>query len=116
MLEMELDDLVIKIFEKHFALDLDCEELRQLLLSYDGNEQERVLLAVLKLSEEDPEKLRHNIQAAKIDYRDVLAWAEYPEQMDSGAMMYNTDRNDYQAIRERDRKQYTDWLSDQTDS
>ena len=47
--------------------------------SYE-RERERVQLAVLKLSEGNEEKLREFIAVAKRDYRDVLFWAEYPEE------------------------------------
>src|ERR1700737_5599288 len=43
-------------------------------------ERERVQLAILKLSEGNEEKLREFIAVAKRDYRDVLFWAEYPEE------------------------------------
>jgi hypothetical protein len=43
-------------------------------------ERERVQLAILKLSEGSEEKLREFIAVAKRDYRDVLFWAEYPEE------------------------------------
>ncbi len=55
------------------------------LLDTDGlrpheRERERVQLAILKLSEGSEEKLRQNVEVAKRDYRDVLFWAEYPEE------------------------------------
>jgi hypothetical protein len=43
-------------------------------------ERERVQLAILKLSDGSEEKLREFIAVAKRDYRDVLLWAEYPEE------------------------------------
>jgi hypothetical protein len=43
-------------------------------------ECERVQLAVLKLSAGSEEKLREFLAVAKRDYRDVLFWAEYPEE------------------------------------
>jgi hypothetical protein len=43
-------------------------------------ERERVQLAILKLSEGKEEKLREYVGVAKRDYRDVLFWAEYPEE------------------------------------
>ena len=42
-------------------------------------ERERVQLAILKLSGGDIEKLRHGLDVARRDYRDVLYWAEYPD-------------------------------------
>src|SRR5260370_41224206 len=47
--------------------------------SYE-RERERVQLAILKLSEGNEEKLREFVAVAMRDYRDVLFWAEYPEE------------------------------------
>ena len=40
----------------------------------------RVQLAIIKLCDEGKglSALDHNVNVAKLDYRDVLAWAEYP--------------------------------------
>ena len=50
----------------------------------DGNQfhlrRERVQLAILKLSDGNEDKLREFVAVAKRDYRDVLFWAEYPEE------------------------------------
>src|SRR6266853_6002944 len=43
-------------------------------------ERERVQLAILKLSEGSEEKLREFVAVAKRDYRDVLFWAEHPDE------------------------------------
>jgi hypothetical protein len=43
-------------------------------------ERERVQLAMLQLSEGDEARLREFLIVAKRDYRDVLFWAEYPEE------------------------------------
>lgn len=43
-------------------------------------EGERVQLAILKLSEGDENKLLHFVEAARQDYRDVLHWAESPDE------------------------------------
>ena len=47
--------------------------------SYE-RERERVQLAILKLSEGNEEKLREFVAVAKRDYRDVLFWAENPDE------------------------------------
>jgi hypothetical protein len=47
--------------------------------SYE-RERERVHVAILTLSEGDDAKLRYFIEVAKRDYRDVLFWADCPEQ------------------------------------
>jgi hypothetical protein len=43
-------------------------------------ERERVQLAILKISEGDEEKVRQHVATAKTDYRDVLFWADHPEE------------------------------------
>ena len=43
-------------------------------------ERERVQLAILKLSAGNEEKLHEFVAVAKRDYRDVLFWAENPEE------------------------------------
>lgn len=56
----------------------------ELLDSYgvepDERERERVRLDILKLSGGSEEKVREYVAVAKRDYRDVLFWAEYPEE------------------------------------
>lgn len=47
--------------------------------SYE-RERERVQLAILRLSEGSEEKLREFVAVAKRDYRDVLFWADNPEE------------------------------------
>ena len=47
--------------------------------SYE-RERERVQLAILKLGEGNEKKLREFVAVARRDYRDVLFWAEYPEE------------------------------------
>ena len=47
--------------------------------SYE-RERERVQLAILNLSAGNEEKLREFVAAAKRDYRDVLFWADNPEE------------------------------------
>jgi hypothetical protein len=73
-------------------------------------EQERVQLAILKLSEGDLSQLHQAVTAAKVDYRDVLAWAEYPEQTRAGASGADSSPESLCAMRKRDRQQYEQWL------
>ncbi|MDX1595102.1 MAG: hypothetical protein R3298_12705 [Gammaproteobacteria bacterium] len=71
-------------------------------------EAERVQLAVLKLSGDDFERLRSHVRAAKGDYRDVLAWAEYPGQMRAASWrLPDTER---EHLRQSDLAQYAAWL------
>ncbi len=43
-------------------------------------ERERVQLDIVKLSAGSEAKMREYVAVAKRDYRDVLFWAEYPEE------------------------------------
>ena len=43
----------------------------------DESGRSRVQLAVLKLSEGRIDKLQHYVEQARMDFRDVLYWAEY---------------------------------------
>lgn len=106
---------VLQIFNKLFGSNPDAQELLTQLQGIDGYEPARVQLAILKLSNGDSEKLHDYIQAARLDYRDVLAWAEYPEQMRSGKSRYNTDLDVYEAILKADREQYEAWLEEHRD-
>ena len=65
--------------------DRDAETIQAVLARYgtEKHEQEpdRVRLAILKLcDEEDAPELERMVECAKQDFRDILAWAEYPNQ------------------------------------
>jgi hypothetical protein len=47
----------------------------ELLASYSDVEQERVHLAILDLSGGELDALRHYVERAQADFRDVLFWA-----------------------------------------
>jgi hypothetical protein len=59
------------------------------------------------------ERLREMTSAAKRDYRDVLMWAEYPQE--SRALwslkreLSDDEREKLTRLRERDREQYEQW-------
>ena len=61
-----------------------CPRVLELLDTYGvelyERERERVQLAILKLSDGNEEKVREFVAVAKRDYRDVLFWAEHPEE------------------------------------
>jgi hypothetical protein len=81
------------------AYVVDCSDL----------DSERIALAILKFSEGDLDRLSSAIKATRSDWRDVLAWAEYPEQLALGP---RADPQAVQAARARDRAQYLRWLGD----
>jgi hypothetical protein len=76
-------DDVVAVVQKTFPEGAHARVL-ELLDSYGiesyERERERVQLAILKLSEGDEEKLRELVAVAKRDYRDILFWADNPEE------------------------------------
>ncbi len=80
---MGLTERVREVVRQQFRED-ERNEVEALLATYgaEGHEQEaeRVHLCVLKLAEGDVGKVRELVADAKRDYRDVILWAEYPEQ------------------------------------
>jgi hypothetical protein len=78
--------------------------------SYE-REKHRVQLAVLKLSEGDLDRVPEFMTWAKRDYRDVLAYAEYPNEMRTPpSTMQRLPPEDAAVIRKGDRAQYEQWL------
>ena len=91
-------------------------QVRQLLQEYGSEdweqEADRVRLALLKLSDGNLEQLRSCLKTAQQDYRDVLAGAEFPEEMTFDS--WNLDekgRRELKQARKRDKQQYADWLN-----
>ncbi|MFL5383481.1 MAG: hypothetical protein ACJ8GN_13260 [Longimicrobiaceae bacterium] len=77
-------------------------------------EPERVRLAILKLAGGDVDQVISLVAAAKRDFRDVLLWAEYPEEARAswarGSNLTQAESDRLEALRRRDRQQYEDWL------
>lgn len=95
----------------------DPQEILDLLNEYGKGRYEtgveRVQLAVLKLSRGDRERLPELVKMAKTDFRDVLAYAEYPEEMRTDpAGMRDMPAGKAKSIRRRDRDQYERWLKE----
>ena len=105
-------DIVLKTIQQVFPQE-DEDEILARLEPYGSESHEkekyRVYLAILKLCDEeqlsDPS---HYVQAAKQDYRDVLAWAEYPHQMTCGPV---SDPDTSARLRKQDRAQFQAWLN-----
>lgn len=92
----------------------DPEDVLALLDEYGADptepERDRVHLAILKICQEQGGSgLERLIRKAKIDYRDMLAWAEYPGQMSAG--WESTSPPERTRIIGEDRRQYEEWLN-----
>jgi hypothetical protein len=70
----------------------------------------RVQLAALKLAQGSVEKLGALVESAKRDYRDVLAWAEYPNYHKIGFRVRELPNRERRRIIDSDWKQYDGWL------
>jgi hypothetical protein len=95
--------------------DENPQVILDILNAYGTAEMERgrtrVHLAILKLSDGQKERLPELVAMAKRDYRDVIAYAEYPEQMKMGFIkMRQLSTNERKALKKRDVKQYADWM------
>lgn len=60
------------------------KKVEELLGSYGiesyQKEHERVLMDILKLAKGDIKQVKELVERAKKDYRDIIFWAEYPEE------------------------------------
>lgn len=108
-----------KVLEKvaQYWPDVDSQEVMNILDEYGVEIHERgrarVQLAILKLSEGERERLDGLVGMAKRDYRDVLAYAEYPEEMRIGFVgVSQLPAEEVKAVRQRDREQYLEWLGE----
>ena len=104
---------VIRVVRRDFPAE-QFEAVMSILNEY-GTEDwqrgaERVRLAALKLAAGDLQALRHQIDVAKTDYRDVLAYAEYPEYMQKVSPSADLDREEKERIIRSDWTQYRLWL------
>lgn len=73
-----LGELLEKLVHQVFGDQADVA--RALLSRYAGREVERVRRAIVLLSGGQMANLAHFVKRAKQDYRDVLYWAEYPDE------------------------------------
>ena len=95
--------------------DVNPQEIMTVLDEYGVNSSERgcvrVQLAILKLSNGQRDQLAELVRMAKRDYRDVVAYAEYPEEMRIGFVgVRKLPAEEVKAVRQRDKEQYLEWL------
>jgi len=104
---------VERIARRDFPPDM-IDEVLAVLLEYGTEAWERevprVRLAVLKLADGDLERLRFHMGVARLDYRDVLAPAEYPGYLRRVSPAGNLPETEIQRIIDGDWKQYQAWL------
>jgi hypothetical protein len=90
--------------------DADPGDIQRQLDRYAGPERLRVQLAIVKLSDEDRRDCpAHYVDAARNDYRDVLAWAEHPQQLRPD--WFTLSVTERAKVTKADRQQYARWLA-----
>lgn len=108
------DDDVFRIVRRDFPRNVDSAIL---VLGEYGTESShrehtRVRMAALKLAEGNLEALKQAVRAAKQDFRDIVAAAEYPSysraQRQTGSDGFS--RKEKQRIIAADWSQYQEWL------
>jgi hypothetical protein len=103
-------DKVRHLWPEHDSAEI-MAELDRYGVEPHERERDRVQLGILKLSGGQLKRLPALVDMAKGDYRDVLAYAEYPEE---ARLSYEVKRRlppeELQAIRARDREKYLRWL------
>jgi hypothetical protein len=105
---MTADKLAAKI--RTVFPDADPTDIRRQLAGYAGPERLRVQLAIVKLSDEDRrDSPEHHVAAACRDYRDVLAWAEFPRQVRPD--WFSLSVTERAKVVKADRQQYARWLA-----
>ena len=113
---MDHEKLFNEVMKALFPDQLERKRVEKILDRYGTEEYHResprVGLAILKLAGTDLERIEHYVEQASMDYRDVLAMAEYPGQMRSHTLKQK-DPERYAQIVEEDRKQYEEWINNQ---
>jgi hypothetical protein len=104
---------VIRVVQRDFGPD-QYDAVMTILNEYGTEDWQhgchRVRLAVLKLAHGDLAAVRSQIEVAKCDYRDVLAYAEYPDYMKMVPPSERIAEADRQKIIHSDWNQYETWL------
>src|SRR5262245_5306302 len=106
---------VLRVVRREFLADKRGTAL-ELLDEYDPGPgcrgRARVQLAILKLSRGDIEQVRRYVRLAKVDFRDVIAPAEYPRFWEVGFV--GVDRmnpTEVRRLKRDDWRQYQAWLA-----
>src|SRR6185312_3428716 len=104
---------VERVVRRDFPPD-QFDSVMSVLTEYGGEtwhrELHRVQLAVLKLAAGSLDGLRREIETAKSDYRDVLAYAEYPAYMKKTFRISQLPNDEQRRIIDEDWRQYETWL------
>lgn len=103
-------DILNNKLEALFAHITDRDAARAIIKPIlEENEGFRIAVACLKLAGTNLEELKVCVNAGLVDYRDILAWAESPRQMQLGPP--GASSADRARARREDAEDYARWLS-----
>ena len=97
---------VVRLVRRDFS-SADVPRVLEYLDVYDGRERERVQLGILKWADGGLSEIPGIVDTACLDYRDILAYAEYPAGM---ALSPGAPAEARRTASEADRRQYQAWL------
>ena len=101
---MDYNTIYPKVLARLFPDSEKRQKAEAIMSQYKANEVLRVKTAILKAAGADLEQVRKCTEAACLDFRDVLCWAEYPAQLTSEVGVTNP------SLIRQDRQQYQEWI------
>ena len=103
------DSDVERILQRDVPLE-EQEVIRRLIRQLEVREKPRVVLACLKNSSGDVEKIKRNLAEASGYYREHIGEAEYPNYMKKVFRIEQLSEAEKSSIIEKDKNQYLAWL------
>lgn len=101
-----------RIIKRDFPND-DLAEIMEMLSEYKSNTikgRNRIHACILKLANGDKYSIEKYVERAKCDSRDVIAWAEYPNQF-KHPFHFNLPKDQQNKLIEDDWLQYQAWFN-----
>jgi hypothetical protein len=106
------EDDVERIIKRDFTNE-KSETIMNIFYEYKSESiqgRNRVLISILKLSDGDINKLRKYVEIAKTDYRDVIAWAEYPNYFENTMKNNKLSQKEIEKLYDLDWQEYQKWF------
>jgi hypothetical protein len=103
--EADVDRIIARDFDSRAR-----DRIRVLLAHPESPRSPRVVLAVLKLSNCTVGAVAANLETARTDWRDVVAYAEYPAYMKATSGSTRLSEDEREELIQADWEQYQSWL------
>ena len=101
---------VERVLQRDFPVE-HWQELRDVIQLVQVREKHRVILACMKVSGGDVQKLKGNLNEAAGYYREIIGEAEYPFYSRKMFRIEKLTEKEKLDLIEKDKKQYLDWLN-----